>query len=76
VVSVAVRIKPAPVRLAGHAQPTLPIGELDPRWSLRSGEALLWTSSRIGGTLGLGLDAVPTDGATRRIGTAAGFLTP
>jgi hypothetical protein len=52
------------------------VQDFDPRWTLRSGAQLVWTSFRIGGTLGLGLDAVPTDGVTRRIGTDAGFLTP
>ena len=38
----------------------------DPAWALRPGEELLWTAVRTGGTLGLGRDAVPSDGATLR----------
>ncbi len=46
----------------------------DPAWTLHSGGTLLWAAARIGGTLGLGRDAVPTDGATRRAVSAAGAL--
>src|SRR5881396_2299563 len=46
----------------------------DPAWSLHSGATLLWSAVRIGGTLGLGRDAVPSDGATRRTVSAAGAL--
>ena len=45
----------------------------DPAWSLHPG-ATLWSAGRIGGTLGLGRDAVPSDGATRRAVSAAGAL--
>jgi hypothetical protein len=38
----------------------------DPAWALHPGVPLTWTASRIGGTLGLGLGAQPTDGATQR----------
>lgn len=48
----------------------------DARWALRQAGAMLWTSSRIGGTLGLGPNAVPTDGATMRGASDAGFITP
>ena len=46
----------------------------DPAWSLHPGATLLWSAGRIGGTLGLGRDAVPSDGATRRGVTATGAL--
>ncbi len=46
----------------------------DPAWSLHPGATVLWTAVRIGGTLGLGRDAVPSDGATRRGVTATGAL--
>src|SRR5437773_11059867 len=46
----------------------------DPAWSLHPGETVLWSAVRIGGTLGLGRDAVPSDGATRRGVSAAGAL--
>jgi len=48
----------------------------DPRWVLRSGTTLIWTSFLTGGTLGLGLDAIPVDGSTKRVATDAGFFTP
>ena len=48
----------------------------DPRWVLRSGSTLIWTSFLTGGTLGLGLDAMPVDGSTKRVATDAGFFTP
>ena len=38
----------------------------DPAWTLQPGGTLLWSAGRVGGTLGLGRDAVPSDGATRR----------
>ena len=44
----------------------------DPAWSLREGSLLFWNASRIGGTLGLGSNAEPTDGATRRTAFAGG----
>ena len=46
----------------------------DSAWSLHPGATLLWSAGRIGGTLGLGRDAVPSDGATRRAVSAAGAL--
>src|SRR5947199_7896584 len=45
----------------------------DPAWSLHPG-ATLWSAGRIGGTLGLGRDAVPSDGAVQRTVSAAGAL--
>src|SRR6266480_3300969 len=45
----------------------------DPAWSLHPG-ATLWNAGRIGGTLGLGRDAVPSDGAVQRSVSAAGAL--
>ena len=52
------------------------VAGFDPRWSLRTGVALLWTSSRVGGTLGLTPGVVPADGDTRVVGSDAGFITP
>ena len=46
----------------------------DPTWLLREGSLLFWNASRIGGTLGLGSNAEPTDGATRRTAFAGGRL--
>ena len=52
------------------------VAGFDPRWALRAGNALRWTSARIGGTLGLAPNVLPSDGDTRTIGTDAGFITP
>ena len=46
----------------------------DPAWMLHQASNLLWNAGRIGGTLGLGNNAVPTDGATRRTVWSAGTL--
>ncbi len=46
----------------------------DPAWALHLGGTLFWNATRIGGTLGLGPDAVPTDGATRRTVSGGGTL--
>ena len=46
----------------------------DPAWALHTGGDLLWSAGRIGGTLGLGPNAVPSDGATRRTVSAAGTI--
>jgi hypothetical protein len=48
----------------------------DPRWALRPGTAVSWIASRIGGTLGLGSNAAPTDGATVRNGEVFGTFDP
>jgi len=48
----------------------------DPAWSLQAGGTVLWNAGRVGGTLGLGRDAVPSDGATRRGVSAAGAIDP
>ena len=42
------------------------VAAFDPAWSLVPGAQLLWSATRVGGTLDLGRDAVPTDGSTRR----------
>jgi len=52
------------------------VAGFDSRWALHPGTTLLWTSSRIGGTLGLAPNVAPVDGDTRTIGTDAGFMTP
>jgi len=38
----------------------------DPAWSLHAGGTLRWTAARVGGTVPLGRDAVPSDGATQQ----------
>jgi hypothetical protein len=40
----------------------------DPAWALHPGSDLRWMAGRVGGTLGLGVDAVPSVGATRVAG--------
>ena len=52
------------------------VAGFDPRWALHGNNAVLWTSSRVGGTLGLAPNVIPVDGNTRTIGTDAGFITP
>ena len=42
------------------------VAGFDAAWALRPGVHVLWNVSRTGGTLGLGLNAVPTNGATER----------
>ncbi len=46
----------------------------DPAWSLHPGATLLWNAGRVGGTLGLGRDALASDGAVQRTVSAAGAL--
>jgi hypothetical protein len=46
----------------------------DPAWALRPGGTLFWSAVRIGGTLGLGADAVPTDGAIQRTADLTGTI--
>jgi len=48
----------------------------DPQWALRPGAQVLWTVSRIGGTLGLGANAVPREGDVSRSATNQGVLAP
>ena len=52
------------------------VAGFDPRWALHPGNTLLWTSTRIGGSLGLAPNVLPADGDTRTIGSDAGFITP
>jgi hypothetical protein len=51
-------------------------GEFDPRWTLRSGTRLLWTTARVGGAIGVDHNAMPRDGDVTRSGSDAGFVTP
>ena len=66
--------------LAGGYELVVPdltsVAEFDPRWTLRSGTRLLWTTARVGGALGLDYNAMPRDGDVTRSGTDAGFVTP
>lgn len=45
-------------------------------WTLRPREGVFWTAFRIGGTLGLGLDAVPVDGSRQRTADGAASFDP
>lgn len=42
------------------------VAGFDPAWALVPGAQLLWSATRVGGTLDLGRDAVPTDGTISR----------
>ena len=45
-------------------------------WALSPTSSLRWSAVRAGGTLGLGLDAVPFDGASQRAAFVSAVLTP
>lgn len=76
---VSVAMTDAYARLSGNGY-DLVVPELtgvpgfDPRWALRGGSGVNWSVVLIGGTLGLGLDAVPTDGATQLAAELAGLM--
>lgn len=46
----------------------------DPAWALHAGTTVIWTVNRIGGTLGLGLDAVPSEGTVSRNAVSFGTI--
>jgi len=48
----------------------------DPAWALRPGVSVFYIVNRTGGTLGLGQNAVPTDGSTTRTGIVFGEFQP
>ena len=52
------------------------VAGFDPAWALRPAEELRWGASRIGGTIGLGVDPAVSDGATQRTTFRDGTLTP
>ena len=52
------------------------VPEFDPRWTLRSGTQVLWTTARVGGARGLDYYATPREGDVVRAGSDAGFITP
>lgn len=45
-------------------------------WALSPTTSLRWSAARVGGTLGLGIEAVPFDGATMRGAFISAVLTP
>ena len=48
----------------------------DSHWALKPGAPLLWTATRVGGSLNVGLNAIPVDGSTRRSATQGGNFNP
>lgn len=50
----------------------------DPQWALRGNATgdIAWTETRIGGTLGVGVNVRPTDGAFSRTSSRNGTFTP
>jgi hypothetical protein len=67
-------------RLGGGWDMTIPelsaVPGFDPRWALHTGSQVLWTSTRIGGTLAWYFNAMPNDGDDSRIATDLGTITP
>ena len=47
-----------------------------PAWALSPTTSLRWSAARVGGTLGLGIEPVPFDGATQRGAFISAVLTP
>lgn len=52
------------------------VAGFDASWTLRSHDPVFWTAFRIGGTLGLGLDAIPVDGSRQRTADGAASFQP
>jgi hypothetical protein len=52
------------------------VAGFDPSWTLQPATEVQWVASRVGGTLGLGLDAVPVNGSSRRTANGAAFFQP
>jgi hypothetical protein len=52
------------------------VSGFDPAWVIHRNEQVFWTATRTGGTLGLGIDRVPFDGATTRVAATSGTFTP
>lgn len=52
------------------------VAGFQPGWALSPTSSLRWSAVRAGGTLGLGFDAVPFDGATQRAAFVSAVLTP
>ncbi len=66
--------------VAGGYDLTVPdltgVSEFDPRWTLRTGTQVIWTTARVGGARGLDFYATPRDGDVIRAASDAGFVTP
>jgi hypothetical protein len=52
------------------------VAGFDPAWEMLPAPSVRWSANRMGGTLGLGIDPVPTDGAIRRAAFATDVITP
>ena len=52
------------------------VPDFDPRWALRRGTQVLWTTARVGGSFVPSYDAMPHEGDVTRAGSDAGFVTP
>lgn len=52
------------------------VAGFQPAWALSPTTSLRWSAARLGGTLGLGIEAVPFDGATQRGAFISAVLTP
>lgn len=53
------------------------VAGFDPAWALQStGGSLFWNAGRIGGTLGLGANVVPVNGARQVSTSGSGIITP
>jgi hypothetical protein len=52
------------------------VAGFNPAWALPPQPSVRWSANRMGGTLGLGIDPVPTDGAIRRAAFATDVITP
>jgi len=52
------------------------VAGFDVAWELPVAASVRWAANRMGGTLGLGIDPVPTEGAIRRAASAGDVITP
>jgi hypothetical protein len=50
------------------------VAGFDPRWGLHANQPVFWSATRIGGSLGLGVNAQPFPGATSRTGERSGTV--
>jgi hypothetical protein len=78
--SVAVLMTTAYAALQGGYDLVIPelsgVAGFDPVWEMHSESSVRWSASRIGGTLEVGIDPVPTDGAVQRAAFATDVITP
>jgi len=76
---VGVSMTPAYAALSGGYDLDVPdlsaVTGFDASWGLRPGVSVTWNAIRFGGTLPIGRNAVPVDGATRRTSTTQDTIT-